>query len=54
MAFLWIKFAASAVCLGIGLVFMALAVFGVNRFKRALNRMHAAAMGSIMKVLIYF
>lgn len=54
MAFLWIKFAASAVCLGIGLVFMALAVFGVNRFKRALNRMHAAAMGDTLGILFVF
>ena len=47
----WIRFAASAVLLLTGLVFMILAVFGVNRFNRALNRMHAAAMGDTLGIL---
>ena len=33
----WIRFAVSAALLLTGLVFMILAVFGVNRFNRALN-----------------
>lgn len=50
----WIRFVAAAACLVIGLVFMILAVFGVNRFHRALNRMHAAAMGDTLGILFVF
>ena len=50
----WIRFALSAACLVTGLVFMILAVFGVNRFHRALNRMHAAAMGDTLGILFVF
>lgn len=49
-----IRFALSAACLVTGLVFMILAVFGVNRFHRALNRMHAAAMGDTLGILFVF
>ena len=51
MMWQWIRFALSAACLVTGLVFMILAVFGVNRFHRALNRMHAAAMGDTLGIL---
>lgn len=51
MVLQWCRFAAAALCLGIGLVFMLLAVFGVNRFHRALNRMHAAALGDTLGIL---
>lgn len=51
MTWQWIRFALSAACLVTGLVFMMLAVFGVNRFHRALNRMHAAAMGDTLGIL---
>ena len=51
MTWQWIRFALSAACLVTGLVFMILAVFGVNRFHRALNRMHAAAMGDTLGIL---
>ena len=54
MSWEWFRFGVSAVCLGIGLVFMVLAVFGVNRFRRALNRMHAAAMGDTLGILFVF
>lgn len=47
----WIQFAAAALLLLSGLVFMILAVFGVNKFDRALNRMHAAAMGDTLGIL---
>lgn len=47
----WIRFVVSAALLLTGLVFMILAVFGVNRFNRALNRMHAAAMGDTLGIL---
>ena len=54
MTWQWIRFALSAACLVTGLVFMMLAVFGVNRFHRALNRMHAAAMGGTLGILFVF
>lgn len=47
----WCRFAAAAGCLGIGIFFMVLAVFGVNRFQKALNRMHAAALGDTLGIL---
>lgn len=50
----WIRFAAAAGFLVLGLVFMILAVFGVNRFDKALNRMHAAAMGDTLGILFVF
>lgn len=33
---------------------MVLAVFGVNRFRHSLNRMHAAAMGDTLGILFVF
>ena len=54
MMWQWIRFALSAACLVTGLVFMILAVFGVNRFHLALNRMHAAAMGDTLGILFVF
>lgn len=47
----WIRFGAAACLLVTGLFFEILAVFGVNRFKRTLNRMHAAAMGDTLGIL---
>ena len=47
----WIRFGISAGCMVLGLVFMVSAVFGVNRFKHALNRMHAAALGETLGIL---
>lgn len=54
MVWQWCRFAAASVCFIIGIVFMILAVFGVNRFDRALNRMHAAAMGDTLGILFVF
>ena len=51
MAFEWCKFALAAFFLITGIATMGLAVFGVNRFDRALNRMHAAAMGDTLGIL---
>ena len=51
MVWQWCRFAAAALCLALGIAFMILAVFGVNRFKKALNRMHAAAMGDTLGIL---
>ena len=50
----WIRFVISAGFLLIGIIFMILAVFGVNRFHKALNRMHAAAMGDTLGILFVF
>ena len=47
----WIRFILAAGCLILGLVFMILSVFGVNRLHHALNRMHAAAMGDTLGIL---
>jgi len=47
----WIQLILVAGCLFIGLFFMITAVFGVNRFRKALNRMHAAAMGDTLGIL---
>lgn len=53
-ALLWIRLFLSVGCLTIGIVFEVLAVFGVNRFRKALNRMHAAAMGDTLGILFVF
>ena len=54
MTWRWIQLAAAAACLLVGIIFMVLAVFGVNRFHKALNRMHAAAMGDTLGILFVF
>ncbi len=50
----WIRFFAVAGLLLVGMFFEVLAVFGVQKFKKALNRMHAAAMGDTLGVLFIF
>ena len=47
----WFRFLIAAACMVLGLVFMISAVFGVNRFRHALNRMHAAALGDTLGIL---
>ena len=54
MVWQWCRFVAAALCLALGIAFMILAVFGVNRFKKALNRMHAAAIGDTLGILFVF
>ena len=54
MTWRWIQLTAAAACLLVGIIFMILAVFGVNRFHKALNRMHAAAMGDTLGILFVF
>ena len=51
---IWLRMILSVCCLTTGIVFELLAVFGVNRFKKALNRMHAAAMGDTLGILFVF
>ena len=47
-----LRFVLCAVLMGIGLLFEIAAVFGVFRFRYVLNRMHAAAMGDTMGILM--
>ncbi|MCH1953478.1 monovalent cation/H(+) antiporter subunit G [Enterocloster sp. OA13] len=54
MTWRWIQLAAASACFLVGIIFMILAVFGVNRFHKALNRMHAAAMGDTLGILFVF
>ena len=46
----WIRFILTAVLMIAGLVIFGISTFGVFRFKYAVNRMHAAAMGDTMGV----
>lgn len=48
----WIRFFAGAALILAGLVIFALSVIGVYRFKYVLNRMHAAAMGDTLGLLL--
>lgn len=50
--FEWIQFIVGAALILAGLVIFALSVIGVYRFKYVLNRMHAAAMGDTLGLLL--
>lgn len=50
----WIRFALVALCVLGGLCVMLAATFGVFRFRYVLNRMHAAAMGDTLGMLLLF
>ena len=54
MVWEWLRFVIAAGCFLLGIAFMILAVFGVNRFHKALNRMHAAALGDTLGILFVF
>lgn len=47
----WIRFLAGGACLLFGLFFVVSSVVGNFRFKFALNRMHAAALGDTLGLL---
>ena len=47
----WIRVLVSFGLTVVGVAFMVAAVFGVSRFKHALNRMHAAALGDTLGLL---
>ena len=47
----WIRFGVSAAFLFAGLFMFVAAAIGVNRFRRALNRIHAAALGDTLGIL---
>ena len=46
----WVRFILTAFFMIAGLVIFGISTFGVFRFKYAVNRMHAAAMGDTMGV----
>ena len=48
----WLRFALSALLILAGLCFVVSAVAGVYRFKYVLNRMHAAALGDTLGILL--
>ncbi len=48
----WLKFALVAALLASGLFILASGVLGVYKFKFVLNRMHAAAMGDTLGLLL--
>ena len=47
-----LRFIICAILIGIGLIFEICAVIGVFRFHYVLNRMHAAALGDTMGILM--
>ncbi len=47
----WVRFGISAALLLFGILMFLAASIGVNRFRRALNRMHAAALGDTLGIL---
>lgn len=47
----WFQLAVGAVFIIIGIMTLAVAVFGVYRFHYVLNRMHSAAMGDSLGIL---
>ena len=47
-----VRFVLSVLFLAAGMFFIATAAFGVNRFSNALRRMHAAAVGDTMGLLL--
>ena len=48
----WIQFAVGAILIALGVGVLALSVIGVYRFRYVLNRMHAAAMGDTLGILL--
>ena len=48
----WLQFIAGAALISGGVIVLALSIFGVYRFNYVLNRMHAAAMGDTLGILL--
>ena len=48
----WVRFCFAALLLLSGLVMEIIAVFGVYKFKFVLNRMHSAAIGDTLALLL--
>lgn len=48
----WVRFILAAICLIFAAVMENIAVFGVYKFKFVMNRMHAAAIGDTLGLLL--
>jgi multicomponent Na+:H+ antiporter subunit G len=48
----WVRFIATAICLVFAAVMECIAVFGVYKFKFVMNRMHSAAIGDTLGLLL--
>ena len=48
----WVRFIAAAICLIFAAVMECIAVFGVYKFKFVMNRMHSAAIGDTMGLML--
>ena len=48
----WIRFTAAVICLFFAAVMESIAVFGVFKFKFSMNRMHAAAIGDTLGLVL--
>ena len=48
----WLRFVLGALLIASGVIVLALSLFGVYRFNYVLNRMHAAAMGDTLGILL--
>lgn len=48
----WMRFILCAALLTAGLLVLAAALFGVNRFRSAINRLHPAGMGDTLGLLL--
>lgn len=51
-AFEWIRFLAGTIFLGLGLITFIMEMFGIFHFKYVLNRMHVAATGDTLGILL--
>lgn len=49
----WVRFILAAACMAMGLFILVMSVFGVYKFRYALNRMHVAAMGDTLGILFF-
>lgn len=50
----WSKFIIAALCILAGILILGIGIYGVYHFNYVLNRMHAAAMGDTLGILIVF
>ena len=48
----WVRFTAAVICLLFAAAMESIAVFGVYKFKFVMNRMHAAAIGDTLGLLL--
>ncbi len=48
----WVRFCAAAICLIFAACMESIAVYGVYKFRFCMNRMHAAAIGDTMGLLL--